>query len=80
MTNPKNLRIVYAGTPEFALPPLELLIEYDPQPPFNCGHMSKAAPDIQKQASKEMRQRAVNRRDFISVPKMVWQQWRSRMS
>jgi transcriptional regulator GlxA family with amidase domain len=58
----------------------QLLIEYDPQPPFNCGHMSKAEPDIQKQAAKEMRLRALNRRDFISVPKMVWQQWRSRVS
>ena len=37
---------------------IQLYIEYDPQPPFNSGHMSKASAETQKRA-KEMMKRAV---------------------
>ena len=53
----------------------QLLIEYDPQPPFNSGHMSKADETISKQAKARMRERSKNPRNLISLPKVLLRQW-----
>jgi transcriptional regulator GlxA family with amidase domain len=54
----------------------QLLIEYDPQPPFDSGHMSKADPAIARQAKLEMaRVAALNPRNLVSLPTVVLRQW-----
>jgi hypothetical protein len=33
---------------------LQLVIEYDPDPPFDSGSLEKAGPDIQRRATEHM--------------------------
>ena len=40
---------------------IQLLIEYDPQPPHNGGHPSKASPEVFQAARAEMLERSRNR-------------------
>jgi transcriptional regulator GlxA family with amidase domain len=51
---------------------VQLLIEYDPQPPFQSGHPSKASKSVFESARTEMLQRAKNRRNVLSVPVVLW--------
>jgi hypothetical protein len=51
---------------------VQLGIEYDPHPPFDSGHPSKATKEIFKKSRNEMLFRAKNPRDMISVPKILW--------
>jgi hypothetical protein len=48
------------------------MLEYDPLPPFNAGHPSKASERVREKAAAELARLARNPRDFISVPKIVW--------
>jgi hypothetical protein len=50
---------------------IQLTIEYDPHPPFDAGHMSKASKETQKLAKEIMDDRmpADQRR---LVPKIAW--------
>lgn len=50
---------------------IQLVIEYDPHPPFDAGHMSKASPSVRKVAKEMMDERmpADQRR---LVPKIAW--------
>jgi len=50
----------------------QLLIEYDPQPPFNAGHPSKASRHVYELARAEMLSRSKNPRNVVSVPKILW--------
>jgi transcriptional regulator GlxA family with amidase domain len=50
----------------------QLIIEYDPHPPFNAGHPSKASEKVREMAAARMAQLAKNPRDFISIPKILW--------
>ena len=52
----------------------QLLIEYDPQPPVQAGHPTKASTEVVKAASTEMRKRARNRKNFVSLPTILWRQ------
>lgn len=52
----------------------QLMIEYDPRPPFDSGHPSKANAAVREKAAAELSRLARNPRDFISVPKMLWRQ------
>ena len=52
---------------------VQLLIEYDPAPPVDSGHPSKALPAVLKAAKFEMIRDAINIRDAISVPTILWQ-------
>ena len=47
----------------------QLMIEYDPHPPFNSGHPSKATEAVREKAAAELARLARNPRDLISVPK-----------
>lgn len=49
----------------------QLLIEYDPQPPFDCGHVSKADPELIAEAKRQMLAVAANPRDLVSVPTVL---------
>lgn len=50
----------------------QLIIEYDPQPPFDSGHPTKARPEIFARAKKEMGAAARNPRDLVSIPTVLW--------
>lgn len=52
---------------------VQLLIEYDPAPPVDSGHPSKASPEVFKAAKTEMILDVKNIRDAISVPTILWQ-------
>jgi transcriptional regulator GlxA family with amidase domain len=51
---------------------VQLLIEYDPQPPFQSGHPSKASREVFEATRTEMLERAKNPRDMLSVPVILW--------
>ena len=51
---------------------VQLVLEYDPQPPFDAGHPSKSPHTVVQAARAEMRARAVNRRNLLSVPLVLW--------
>ncbi|MCG8672753.1 MAG: DJ-1/PfpI family protein [Pseudomonadales bacterium] len=51
---------------------IQLLIEYDPMPPVDAGHPSKAPQDVMKVARKEMIWAAQNKRNVVTVPKILW--------
>ena len=51
---------------------IQLSIEYDPQPPVNAGHPSKASEKVYKIAKREMIADAKNIKDVINVPTVLW--------
>jgi transcriptional regulator GlxA family with amidase domain len=54
----------------------QLFIEYDPQPPFDSGHMSKAEEHIAREAKTKMAAIAArNPRNLLSIPKLLMRQW-----
>ena len=36
----------WAAYDEFAAKAMQLMCEYDPQPPFDCGALAKCGPDV----------------------------------
>ena len=44
---------------ELAAKAAQLAIEYDPQPPFDAGHVSKADAATRQRATTELRQRGL---------------------
>jgi transcriptional regulator GlxA family with amidase domain len=50
---------------------IQLVIEYDPHPPFGAGHMSKASKQVQRLA-KDMMDRSVPADQRRIVPKIAW--------
>jgi transcriptional regulator GlxA family with amidase domain len=53
---------------------IQLIIEYDPQPPHDAGHTSKASREVFDAARSEMQERIRNRRNLVSVPRVAWHQ------
>lgn len=51
---------------------IQLVIEYDPMPPVDSGHPSKAPTEVMKIARKEMILAAQNRKNVIAVPTILW--------
>ena len=51
---------------------IQLLVEYDPQPPVDSGHPAKAKPAVMAKAKAEMARLARNPRDLVSVPTILW--------
>ena len=51
---------------------VQLLIEYDPQPPYQAGHPDKASKQVFDAAQAEMLARAQNPRKAINVPIILW--------
>jgi transcriptional regulator GlxA family with amidase domain len=55
----------------------QLFIEYDPQPPFDSGHMSKASDMVAIRARALMARQAVsNPKNLFSLPKYALGLWR----
>ena len=52
----------------------QLLIEYDPEPPYDSGHMSKARPEIAERATAEMMTRAGAPREAIAAETARWRE------
>jgi transcriptional regulator GlxA family with amidase domain len=52
----------------------QLTLEYDPRPPYDAGHVSKASETVRKIAEKQMLLRGMNPTDAISIPKVVWRE------
>ncbi len=53
---------------------IQLYIEYDPRPPFDSGHMTKASKETQKLA-KEMMDKAMPPDQRRLVPKIAWRRF-----
>ncbi len=49
----------------------QLMIECDPQPPFNSGHPGKASETVREMAAAELARLARNPQDLISIPKIL---------
>lgn len=56
----------------------QLIIEYDPQPPFNSGAPNKASERVRQMAAAELARLAKNPRDLISIPQILWRRVISR--
>jgi hypothetical protein len=57
---------------------IQLYIEYDPHPPFNSGHMTKASKETQKLA-KGMKDLAMPADQRRLVPKIAWRRFIDRV-
>ena len=53
---------------------IQLFIEYDPQPPFDCGHASKASEETQ-QLAKKMMDEAMPKDQKRLIPKIAWRRF-----
>ena len=53
---------------------IQLMLEYDPQPPQDAGHMDKAAAAIAAAARTEMAHLSRNPMNAVAVGKIVWRQ------
>lgn len=53
---------------------IQLTIEYDPRPPFDAGHPSKAAETVREKARAELLQAVADGQDAIAVPQAPWRQ------
>lgn len=53
---------------------IQLAIEYDPQPPIDAGHPSKASEAVYSIARDEMIKASKNPKNMISVPKILWRE------
>ncbi len=53
---------------------IQLVIEYDPHPPYDAGHMSKASKETQKLA-KKMMDDSIPAKQRRLVPKIAWRRF-----
>jgi transcriptional regulator GlxA family with amidase domain len=53
---------------------IQLHIEYDPQPPFDAGHPSKASETVIANAKTMLRKNALNPSELRAYPVIAWQQ------
>nr|WP_280441174.1 DJ-1/PfpI family protein [Nocardia brasiliensis] len=52
---------------------IQLLIEYDPHPPYDAGHPSKASAKVMRKAVAEMTLESTNVRSTVAVGTVAWQ-------
>jgi transcriptional regulator GlxA family with amidase domain len=55
---------------------VQLMIEYDPQPPFDSGHMSKASEPVRQRARRETMRASISARELVSLPRALLARWR----
>lgn len=53
---------------------IQLVIEYDPHPPFEAGHISKASPQVLKRANRMMDESLPPDQSRL-VPKIAWRRF-----
>jgi transcriptional regulator GlxA family with amidase domain len=51
----------------------QLLIEYDPRPAFDAGHMDKAPQEVRDAVWSQMADLSRNPRTAVAVGQLVWQ-------
>ena len=51
---------------------IQLMIEYDPRPPQDAGHMDKASPAVAKAARREMARLSRNPMTPVALAKLAW--------
>jgi transcriptional regulator GlxA family with amidase domain len=51
---------------------IQLMIEYDPQPPQDAGHMDKASAAVANAARDEMNQLSSNPMNTVALAKLAW--------
>lgn len=51
---------------------IQLIVEYDPMPPIDSGHPTKASQSVHKSARVQMLKEIRNPRNAISVPAILW--------
>lgn len=54
----------------------QLIIEYDPQPPFDSGHISKASPETLSQARAELAKASLSLGELGALPTALFRRWR----
>jgi hypothetical protein len=52
---------------------IQLFIEYDPHPPFDSGHLSKASEPVRSAAKALLRKTALNPAEVRAYPAIAWQ-------
>lgn len=57
---------------------IQLMIEYDPQPPQDAGHMDKASAAVAKAARAELARLSKNPMNAVAVAKVAWRKAISR--
>jgi transcriptional regulator GlxA family with amidase domain len=50
---------------------IQLAIEYDPQPPFDAGHLSKASEPVRRRAKQLLKDRTDFRQTLLK-PRIAW--------
>lgn len=50
---------------------IQLMIEYDPQPPFDAGSIEKAAPSVRQAAERQLRHAALNAKMIPAAMKVA---------
>ena len=58
----------------------QLMIEYDPRPPFDSGHMHKAAPETRKSAKRAMARASVTPQEVGAIPKVLLTRFKQLLS
>ena len=53
---------------------IQLAIEYDPQPPFDCGHMSKASPTTKAAATALLSRDSAKPANLKATTLLAWEQ------
>ncbi|MGO9382062.1 MAG: DJ-1/PfpI family protein [Mycobacterium sp.] len=53
---------------------IQLAIEYDPQPPFDCGHMSKASATTKAAATALLSRDSVKPANLAATTMLAWEQ------
>jgi transcriptional regulator GlxA family with amidase domain len=54
---------------------IQLVIEYDPQPPFDSGHIDKASAEIRSTAQLGMARLATRPSELIALPRSLVRHW-----
>lgn len=66
------LTVVKALHGQHAAEVIQLMIEYDPMPPVDAGHLSKASPETYQAAKKQLYHEAKNPRNALFIPVVLW--------
>lgn len=72
-----SLAMVAELDSEEAAQVVQLMIEYDPQPPFDAGHMSKASAAVRRRAQNQTLRASASPRELLALPRVLVSRWLS---
>ena len=70
------LELLAAVDGEDAARTAQLMMEYDPQPPFDTGHVSKADPATIRRARSRLTRAALTPSLVLALPKILLARWK----